>query len=72
MSIKEKYGSLALIAGASEGIGAAYATYLAKEGIDVILVARKLEPLQKLATELSTKYKIKADCITCDLMLHKN
>lgn len=67
MSLKEKYGSLALIAGASEGIGAAYATYLAKEGIDVILVARKLEPLQKLATELSTKYNIKADCITCDL-----
>jgi short-subunit dehydrogenase len=29
MHIKEKYGQLAMVAGASEGIGASYANYLA-------------------------------------------
>ena len=32
MSLKQKYGPLALVAGASEGIGAAYSSYLAAEG----------------------------------------
>ena len=57
MTLKEKYGSLALIAGASEGIGAAFSHYLAAAGIDLILVARRKEPLEVLAAELSDKYK---------------
>ena len=67
MSLKQQYGSLALVAGASEGIGAAYAEYLAKEGMDLILVARRKEPLEQFANTLIEKYKIKADCICCDL-----
>ena len=67
MSLKQQYGSLALVAGASEGIGAAYAEYLAKEGLDLILVARRKEPLEQFAATLIEKYKIKADCICCDL-----
>lgn len=65
--LKQKYGSLALIAGASEGIGAAYATQLAAQGINLILVARRLEPLQQLAASLIAQYHIQADCISCDL-----
>jgi short-subunit dehydrogenase len=67
MSLKEKYGSLALVAGASEGIGAAFAEYLAAEGIDLILVARRKEPLDNLAISLADKYKVKITPITCDL-----
>jgi len=67
MSLKHKYGSLALVAGASEGIGAAYAEYLAKEGIDLILVARRKEPLEQFAAMLKEKYQINADYICCDL-----
>jgi uncharacterized protein len=67
MTLKQKYGSTALIAGASEGIGAAYATALAKEGMDLVLVARRPEPLHILADTLQNKYKIQIMCVTCDL-----
>jgi short-subunit dehydrogenase len=67
MYLKQKYGSTALIAGASEGIGAAFATLLAQEGIDLILVARREEPLQQLADSLIKKYQIKVKCLQRDL-----
>jgi len=67
MSLKEKYGFLALVAGASEGMGAAYATYLAAAGIDLILVARRKEPLDQLAALLVNQYQINVSCICCDL-----
>ena len=67
MKLKEKYGQLALVAGASEGLGAAFSRYLAKEGFDVILVARREEPLKALAKELSDSYTISSEWISCDL-----
>lgn len=67
MTLKQKYGPTALVAGASEGLGAAFATYLASEGMDVILAARRREPLQKLASTLENKYKVSAGFITCDM-----
>lgn len=67
MSIKSKYGKLALIAGGSEGIGAAFARYLAADGMDLILVARRLEGLEIFAQELRSKYAVEITCISCDL-----
>jgi short-subunit dehydrogenase len=67
MTLKEKYGSLALIAGASEGIGAAYAHHLAAAGIDLVLIARRKEPLDRFAVELNSRYGIKTYCIQEDL-----
>src|ERR1043165_3369883 len=67
MSLKNKYGPLALVAGASEGLGAAFATYLAAEGMDLVLVARRKQPLDELAQQLQEKYKVKCECISCDL-----
>jgi short-subunit dehydrogenase len=42
----------ALITGASTGIGAVYADRLAKQGYDLILVARSEEKLSEVATQL--------------------
>ena len=67
MDLKEKYGGTALIAGGSEGIGAAFSEYLAGEGFDLVLVARREEPLQKLAGELAERYGVSVTCIACDL-----
>ena len=43
------YGPWALIAGGSEGVGAEFATQLADEGFDLVLLARKPEPLARTA-----------------------
>src|ERR1700757_391149 len=67
MSLLKKYGKTALVAGASEGLGAAFASYLAAEGINLVLIARRKEPLHQLADLLITKYKIQVSCIVCDL-----
>jgi len=47
-----RYGPWAVIAGASEGIGAAFAHALASRGISLVLVARREEPLAQLAGTL--------------------
>jgi uncharacterized protein len=67
MSLKQKYGNTALVAGASEGIGAAFAACLAAGGMDLVLIARRLYPLQQLADSLGNKYKTNIMCISCDL-----
>lgn len=57
----------ALITGASAGIGAAFAHFLAKEGYALLLVARRTERLQKLADELAQKYNVRCDVFAADL-----
>jgi uncharacterized protein len=62
-----RYGPWAIVAGASEGIGAAYAEALAARGLNLLLIARRAELLQSLASELSTKYNIETKTIPLDL-----
>jgi short-subunit dehydrogenase len=52
----EKYGPVALIAGGSEGVGAAYASMLAERGLDLVLVARSADKLEALRSELAQQY----------------
>ncbi|GAB3651155.1 SDR family NAD(P)-dependent oxidoreductase [Glycomyces tarimensis] len=62
------YGSqTVLITGASSGIGAEFARALAERGSDVVLVARRLERLERLANELSADYGVRATPIAMDL-----
>jgi short-subunit dehydrogenase len=67
MTFKEKYGNTALIAGASEGMGAAYARALAACGLDLVLIARRKEPLEATADAIREKYGVAVQTISCDL-----
>jgi len=67
MNLKQKYGHTAMVAGASEGIGAAFATYLAAQGMDLVLIARRPQLLEDLAELLERTYKVNVMCISCDL-----
>lgn len=67
MSLKQKYGNTALVAGASEGMGAAYANYLAAEGMNLALIARRKELMEQLASKLRDQYKVEVECLNIDL-----
>ena len=58
---------LALVTGASAGIGAAFARILASHGYDVALTARRTERLEKLAEEISLRYGVETLTVAADL-----
>lgn len=57
----------ALITGASSGIGAEFARYHAKTGGDVIIVARRKEPLDALKAELESAHSVAVTVIAMDV-----
>jgi short-subunit dehydrogenase len=61
----EQYGPWALIAGGSEGVGAAFARKLAAGGINLVLLARKREPLEEITQEIrsTSRAQVRAECL---------
>ena len=57
----------ALITGASSGFGAQFAKLFAKDGYNLVLVARSTRRLEALKTQLEGKYGIDAAVVTMDL-----
>ncbi len=63
---------IALVTGASSGIGRDIARELAKRKYDVIVVARNEKSLNELKEELENKYKVKVHVKTFDLTNREN
>src|SRR3546814_13684942 len=59
--------NVAVITGASSGIGVAYAERLAAEGYDLLLVARRADRLQDLAGRLADTQGVSAATLVADL-----
>ena len=66
----KKLGKYAVVTGATDGIGKAYATALAKKGMSVVLISRTEAKLQAVQEEILTKYgksgAIDVKYIVCD------
>ncbi|MBX9870704.1 MAG: SDR family NAD(P)-dependent oxidoreductase [Burkholderiaceae bacterium] len=62
-----KYGPWAVVTGASDGIGRAFARALAAAGVNLVLVARRAHELETLARELGAQYPIDCRVLAVDL-----
>lgn len=60
-------GRVAVITGASSGLGTQMAHGLAAQGADVVLLARREDKLRKVAEDIESKYGVKAHPIACDV-----
>lgn len=66
MDFTRKYGPWALITGASEGTGSAFARAVARRGLDCVLIARREAPLAALAAEIRA---LGRQCVTASVDL---
>ncbi len=64
---RDRYGPVALVTGASSGIGKSFASLLAAKGLDLVVVARRVERLEELATSLSIEYGVLVRVLEADL-----
>jgi short-subunit dehydrogenase len=63
----QKYGPWALIAGGSEGVGACFARKLAERGLNLVLLARKPEPLEEVAQQVRSNSDVQVRTASLDL-----
>ncbi len=62
-SFADTYGPWAVVAGASEGLGAAFAAALAARGLNLLLLARRAEALAEVAASLRDRVEVRTAAI---------
>ncbi|WP_026310841.1 SDR family NAD(P)-dependent oxidoreductase [Parafrankia elaeagni] len=62
-----KYGPWGIVAGGSDGIGAAFAHEMAARGLNVVLVARRIPVLEAFAEEIRAKHGVEVRTVALDL-----
>jgi short-subunit dehydrogenase len=67
LGLHARYGGYALVTGAARGIGRAFASHLAADGFNLLLVDREENEVATLATALQTEHGIEAHALVCDL-----
>lgn len=68
---RDHYGPWAVVAGASEGLGAAWAEHLATYGLNLVLAARRQDMLDTLAARLAKQHSITTRVLALDLAAPK-
>lgn len=66
-SIASRYGGWAVVAGASEGLGVAFATALAAGGSNLVLLARRADRLASVAERIRAAHRVEVRTAGCDL-----
>ncbi|OBK91746.1 short-chain dehydrogenase [Mycobacterium asiaticum] len=67
MTFASKYGPWALVAGASDGVGAGFAHGLAERGVNVVLLARRQSVLDQVAAEIRSTTSVETLTLAIDL-----
>ncbi|XP_067141655.1 very-long-chain 3-oxoacyl-CoA reductase-like [Centruroides vittatus] len=66
-SSAKNYGKWAVITGGNSGIGRSYAFHFAKQGTNVIIIARNVKTLRSTAEEIRRKHRVQCHYIQADL-----
>jgi short-subunit dehydrogenase len=69
---KETYGPYALVAGGSDGLGAAFAEAIAQRGVNLVLLARQEDRLSATAARLKAAYGVDVVAVAADLADYDN
>lgn len=66
-AFRERFGPWAVVAGGSDGIGAAFGEALARRGLDVVLIARSESKLAAQAERIRSAHSVRIRTVALDL-----
>ncbi len=67
MTFSERYGEWGVIAGASEGIGLAFAHALGERGVNTVLISRRASVLEAVAGDVRRQWSVRTHTLALDL-----
>ena len=65
-NLVQRFGTWAVVTGSTDGIGKAYALELARRGLNICLISRSQDKLQKAASEIESRFGVKTMFIAAD------